>query len=166
MGYRRMDKHVLMAIFRRWIHDQSINKIHQEEGFDRKTIRDYIRLFEAKGYRRGQQIVDQDVLDAALEELLPKNSRGRAKRELFVPHRKELIRLVNPDASAEGNENPSDQLEPVKPKTAYRILVAKYDLEVSYETFKLYAREIGLVAKRKRTPTRLESPPGREAQID
>ena len=161
-----MDKHVLSSILRRWMSGQSINKIHQEEGFDRKTIREYIRLLEAKGYRSEQQIVEKDVLGAALEELLPKNSRSRNKRDLLSPYREELIRLVNPDVPAEENEHPSDRPEPVKPKTAYLILVEKYDLKVSYETFKLYAREIGLVAKRKRAPTRLESPPGRETQID
>ena len=166
MGYRRMDKHVLSSIFRRWMSGQSINKIHQEEGFDRKTIREYIRLFEAGGYRPGQQIVDKHALDAALGEFLPKNSRARNKRDLLTPYREELIGLVNPDASAERNEEPSDKPEPVKPKTAYLILVEKYDLQVSYETFKLYAREIGLLAKRKRAPTRLESPSGRETQID
>jgi transposase len=161
-----MDKHVLSTIFRRWMSGQSINKIHQEEGFDRKTIREYVRLFESKGYRSGQRIIDKDVLEADLEEFLPKNKRGRNKRDLLKPYREELIGLVNPDVSAERNEEPSDRPEPVKPKTAYLILVKKYDLQVSYETYKLYAREIGLAAKRKRTPTRLESPPGRETQID
>jgi len=166
MGYRRMDKHVLSSIFRRWMSGQSITKIHQEEGFDRKTIREYIRLFEAKEYRPGQRIVETDTLDATLDEFLPKNKRSRSKRELLTPYREELIRLVNPDASAGGDKDPFDRPEPVKPKTAYLILVDKYGLEVSYETFKLYAREIGLAAKKKRTPTRLESPPGRETQID
>ena len=95
-----MDRHVLATIFRRWIDNQSIDRIHREEGFDRKTIRDYIRLFEAKGYRPGQQFVDKDLLDAALNEVLPKNSRGRNKRELLIPYREELIRLVTPDASS------------------------------------------------------------------
>ena len=166
MGYRRMDKHVLSAIFRRWIDDQPISRIHREEGFDRKTIRDYIRLFEAKGLRPGQQIPNKDALDAALAQLLPKNSRTRSKRDLLTPYREELIGLVSPDASEQRNEYPANRPEPVKPKTAYLILVGKYNLPVSYETFKLYAREIGLVAKRKRTPTRLETPPGQETQID
>ena len=106
MGYRRMDRHVLASIFRRWMSGHSINKIHQEEGFDRKTIREYIRLFEAKGYRPGQQIVEKDALDSAFAELLPKNSRARNKRDLLTPYREELIRLVNPDAQASGNEDP------------------------------------------------------------
>ena len=161
-----MDKHVLTAIFRRWIDHQSISRIHREEGFDRKTIRAYIGLFEAKGYRSGQQPIDKGFLDSALNELLPKNSRGRSKRELLVPYRKELIRLVNPDSSPEDGESTTDRPEPVKPKTAYLILVEKYRLDVSYETFKLYAREIGLTAQRKRAPTRLETPPGQETQID
>ena len=166
MGYRRMDKHVLKTIFRRWMDEQSISRIHREEGFDRRTIRSYIELFEAKGYRPRLQIADESFLDSDLDELLPKNNRGRAKRDLLVPYREELIRLVNPDASAQGNENPTDRPEAVKPKTAYLILVEKYRLEVSYETFKLYAREIGLMAQRKRAPTRLETPPGQETQID
>ena len=166
MGYRRMDMHVLKAIYRRWVERQPINKIHLEEGFDRKTIRSYIELFESKGFLPGAQLTDGEELDRVLRDLLPKNSRGRAKRELLVPYREELIQLVNPEAALKGSEDPADRLEAVKPKTAYLILVEKYRLDVSYETFKLYAREIGLMAKSKRAPIRLESPPGQETQID
>ncbi|KKL66696.1 hypothetical protein LCGC14_2142390, partial [marine sediment metagenome] len=166
MGYRRLDKHILKAIFHRWIESQSISRIHREEGFDRKTIRSYIELFEAKGLRPGLQMPDED-LDCVLQELLPKNTRGRNKRELLAPYREELLRLVNPDASSGDPESPAERpAEVVRPKTAYLILVEKYRLEVSYETFKLYAREIGLTAQSKRAPTRLESPPGQETQID
>lgn len=167
MGYRRMDKHILKAIFRRWIDSQSISRIHREEGFDRKTIRSYIGLFEAKGLRPELQICDEDDLDRILQELLPKNSRGRNKRELLVPYREELLRLVNSEALPDDPESLAGHtVEAVKAKTAYLILVEKYHLDVSYETFKLYAREIGLMARSKRSPVRLESPPGQETQID
>ena len=157
MGYRRMDKHVLATIFRRWVEGQSINTIKELEGFDRKTVRTYIRRFEAHGYRAGQQDLDQERLDSVLDELLPNNQRSRSKREQLEPYREELIRLVNP------KDSPADA---VKPKTAYLILVEKYRLEVSYETFKIYAREIGLAAQRNRAPTIVELPPGQETQID
>ena len=38
--------------------------------------------------------------------------------------------------------------------------------EVSYKTFKIYAREIGLAVQQHRAPTMVELPPGQETQID
>ncbi len=158
MGYRRMDKHVLATTFRRWIAGQSISTISEIEGFDRKTLRAYISRFEAYGYSPGQEDIDPERLDSLLDALLPNNRRRRSKREQLEPYREELIRLVNPSEAAE---------EAMKPKTAYLVLIEKYGLEVSYETFKLYAKEIGLTAaQRNRAPTRLELPPGGETQID
>ncbi len=57
-------------------------------------------------------------------------------------------------------------MQAVKPKTAWLILREKHGLSVSYETFKLYAREIGLKAKSSRAPIRLVTPPRQETRID
>lgn len=160
MGYRRMDTQVLAVIFRRWIAGQSISTINRTEGFDRKTIRSYIRLFEEHGYRPGQLEVDPEELAQVLGTLVPHNRRSRGKRDQLEPYREELLQLVNPEA------NGKQTLEPVKPKTAYLILVEKYRLDVSYETFKLYAKEIGLAAQSKPAPIPLELPPGKETQLD
>jgi transposase len=167
MGYRRMDMHVLKAILRRWIDGQSINRIHREEGFDRKTIRGYIAALQARGLEPGGRI-DEEEFDRVLSELLPSNRRVRKKRELLEPYREEIVQLVNPDRGddADAHRREEQTAEAVKPKTAWLILREKYDLSVSYETFKLYAREIGLEAKSSRAPIRLETPPGQEIQID
>lgn len=152
-----MDKHVLAAIFRRWIDGQSITTISEQEGFDRKTVRAYIRGFEHHGYQPGQQQLDRQRLDTVLDELLPNNQRSRSKREQLEPYRQELIELVSPSER---------QAEAMKPKTAYLVLMEKYRLDVSYETFKLYAKQIGLMMRRNPAPTLLELPPGQETQID
>ena len=166
MGYRRMDMHVLKAILRRWIDGQSISNIHREEGFDRKTIRSYIALFEGHGLKRGIRVGEEE-LDRVLPKILPENRRQRGCRELLEPYRDELLELVNAGQGCDDNgEGPGPRTEAVKPKTAWLILRERYELPVSYETFKLYAREIGLAARSTRAPIRLESPPGRETQID
>jgi transposase len=161
-----MDKHVLAAIFRRWMEGQSIRRIGSEEGFDRKTIRNYIEMFEAREYSPEMEIINQEEVDRVLDEMLPKNSKPQSKRGLLEPYREELIGLVNPGSSQETKEFFGVKNEAVKPKTAYHIIMAKYKLDVSYETFKLYARQIGLTAKLKKAPTRLEMPPGKETQVD
>jgi transposase len=117
----------------------------------------YLRQLEARGYEPGQTDIDQQEIDRILDALLPTNRRSRNKRDQLVPYRDELIRLVNP---------PDQPADAVKPKTAWLILKEKYGLEVSYETFKLYARQIGLAAQRNRPPTTIEQPPGQETQID
>ena len=87
MGYRRMDMNVLKAFFRRWMDGQSITEIHDQEGFDRKTIRTYIQRFESRGFQPGGQFADDDALDQVLAELLPANHRGRSKREQLEAYR-------------------------------------------------------------------------------
>lgn len=164
MGYRRMDMHVLKTILRRWIDGQSINRIHREEGFDRKTIRGYIVALQARGLEPGRQIEEAEF-ERVLSELLPANRRARSKREMLEPYREEIVQLVNPDRG-DAHRPEEQSVEAVKPKTAWLILREKYGLSVSYETFKLYAREIGLKAKSSRAPIRLETPPGQETQID
>ena len=117
MGYRRMDKHVLATMFRRWIDGQSISTISEQEGFDRKTVRAYVRGFEHHGYQPGRQQVDRQRLEAVFDELLPNNQRSRSKREQLQPYRQELIELVSPS---------DPKAEAMKPKTAYLVLMEKY----------------------------------------
>ncbi len=96
MGYRRMDMHVLKTILRRWIDGKSINRIHPEEGFDRKTICGYIAAIQARGLEPGSQIEEAE-LESVLSELLPANRRAQIKRELHEPYREEIVQLMSPD---------------------------------------------------------------------
>jgi len=154
MGYRYMKIEVLKSIFRRWHTGHTITAIKAAEGFDRKTIRNYINHFKASGYEPGCPIQDEQKLLNQLQSMLPLNARSRSIRKQYLQHKDEIINLI------------TRKEEPVKPKTAFMIVKAKYDLPGSYETFKLFIREHVCEIKANTIPLRIELPPGKEIQLD
>lgn len=161
MGYRRMDLPTLKSIVRRYVAHQSQVEISLQEGFDRKTVRQYLNIIHHHGIRPGEPIPDDEALQKILGDCLPKNTRVRYKRVELEPFRGEINILLGYEPDAEGVRH-----KPVKAKTAYLIIRDKYQLSVSYETFKLYLREIRPAGSRKPACVRLEVEPGQEAQAD
>lgn len=153
MGYRRMNIHDLHSIYRRWKRNQSIQEISHAEGFDRKTIRVYMRKFESIPELYAPDIAADEV-DTKLFELLPANKRSSPVRDGFQDHLQEIIDLL------------TDKEEPVKPKTAFKIIKRKYGLSGSYESFKVFATKVDLVKTGLHQFPRLETLPGQETQID
>ena len=153
MGYRRMDINNLHSLYRRWKNKQSIQEISLAEGFDRKTIRGYLQRFENHPELCSNEL-PADKLDEILFELLPANKRSSPIRDEFSNHLQEIIDLL------------TDKDEPVKPKTAFKIIKQKYNLSGSYESFKVFARKTDLVKTIIKQFPRLETLPGQEVQID
>ena len=160
MGYRHMEIHSLRSIIRRYLDEQSIQEISIQEGFDRKTIRRYLTAVGEYGIEQGKELPDEKRLQEILERVLPANHRSRSKRDQLQGHKKELIALIT------GKRDDDEPAYPVKPKTAYRILRDKYGLDVSYETFKLYVREVKPHLTGQPAPLPIEVPPGSETQLD
>lgn len=153
MGYRRMTTDDLLSIHRRWRVGQTISEISRQEGFDRKTVREYINRFVSVGLKPNEAVEGPDLL-TALSGLLPSNERTHTVRDEFQKHEDEIIKLITADT------------EPVKPKTAYKILVRKYGVSGSYESFKGFMQTQDIQVKGKPTVPRLELPPGKEIQVD
>lgn len=153
MGYRRMDINDLHSIYRRWKNNQNIQEISQTEGFDRKTIRVYLQKFrECPALESGE--LNNEELSRELFQLLPANKRNSPIQDGYQNHLQEIIDLL------------ADKDEPVKPKTAFKIIKRKYQLSGSYESFKVFARKTDLLKTTLKQIPRLETLPGQEAQID
>lgn len=153
MGYRRMNIHDLQALYRRWQSGQSIQSISQAEGYDRKTIRTYVQKFtEDPELCSGK--LGTDELSRRLFALLPVNKRSSPVQDELQNHLQEIIDLL------------TDKDEPVKPKTAFKIIKRKYRLSGSYESFKVFAQKVNLAKTVLKQFPRLETLPGQEIQID
>lgn len=150
MGYRRMTLQDLKTIHRRWLADQSISQIEASEGITRKTVRKYIRQFEAKGW--------ENPSDSQLASLLTPPSRTSRTNDELEPLLEEIRTCIF------GSKEQS--MEPMKPKTAYLVVREKYDLSISYESFKIFVRKHKLAQKSIKPTVRVESAPGEEIQID
>ena len=111
-------------------------------------------MFEVAGYTQGGELPEKQVLMELFKTILPLKARKRTVRKVLEERKEEIISLI------------TRKVEPVKPKTAFLIVREKYDLEVSYETFKLFIREQFFEIKKKNIPLRIELPPGKEIQLD
>ncbi|MBW1838495.1 MAG: IS21 family transposase, partial [Deltaproteobacteria bacterium] len=121
---------------------------------DRKTVREYIMKLQGKGFTRGKDFPRRETLMKAIEDILPKNKKPRKLLDELGKYEEELRRMIN------------DSKEPMRAKTAFEVIQAKYDLKVSYETFKRFAREKDLTKKGRGAMIRIELSPGLETQID
>ena len=119
----------LWEIYRRWRAGQSLARIAAGERRERKTVRRYVRGFAELGLVRDGPGVQRQQFYELVTPLLASNTRWAAPAtEQWLRHRQELRELIN------------RAKDPLKPKTAYLVLKAKYSLDGSYETFKRLAR--------------------------
>jgi transposase len=155
MGYRAMARRALWEIYRRWVDGQSVSGIAREEGWDRKTVRLYLKGLAAAGLERRGPAVAQQRFSEIVGAAMPKQPARRSPvRDHLGEHLEELRALIQRDQ------------EPLKPKSAFLVVNEKYELQVSYETFKRFARRHGLKRKKRRRMIRIELPAGKETQLD
>ncbi len=155
MGYRKMKKRDLWEIYRRWQAGQSLSHIAVNERRDRKTVRFYVEGLEGLGLAPSGASMDEQRFYQAVENLLPtRNERPAPGSDQLLPHVDELWELINRAKEA------------LKPKTAFLVIRTKYELSVSYATFKRFARQQGLSRVERKRMIRIELPPGLETQLD
>ena len=155
MGYRRMKKRDLWEIYRRWQAGQSLSHIAANERRDRKTVRYYLQGFGNLGLAPSGTSMDDQQFYQVVQNLLPtRNERPAPGSEQLLPHVDELRELINRSKEA------------LKPKTAFLVVRTKYELSVSYATFKRFARQQGLSRVERKRMIRIELPPGLETQLD
>lgn len=152
MGYHMIDLEQLYEIYRRHHSGQNKAQIGQL-GYDRKTIRKYLGIIEERGLNPDAPLFSRDEFVAICKDAVQtRRSRNSTAEYQFDQHKEEIEVLV------------SDRSEPVKPKTAYRIIREKYGLAASYESFKRFFRK-NFPAERSQI-IRIELEPGRELQVD
>jgi len=153
MPYKRIVKVEILEIIRRYFDGQNISRISEATGFDRKTIRKYIREITS----RGVNCYEREKILLFLEEAAPNLSgRPKSKQAILSRYIDEISLLIN---------DPSNSL---KPKTAFEVISYRHDLEgkVSYSSFKRFIRKNKLQIIKDRTTCRLEVEAGSQLQID
>ncbi len=153
MSYKRILRLEILEVIRRYFDGQNISQISEATGFDRKTIRKYIKEITSRG------ITDYDkgkILSLLEESALRLSGRPTIKQAILAPYTEEISMLIN---------NPSNYL---KPKTAFEVISSRHDLEgkVSYSSFKRFISKNKLTVFKDKTTCRLEYDPGNQVQID
>lgn len=154
--FRIMD---IFEILRRFQAGHKIKAIARSLGYDRKTIRKYLKVLRSKGIPvdPGSPMVkiDDEKILSLLGEIVSENERSSDKQALLEPYRDELIHLVTE--------------KDLKPKSAFNILCETHDHlreQVSYTSFKRFTRRHELALKSKSVTCRIEVEPGSQLQID
>lgn len=152
MGYRMINLDQLYEIYRR--HHNGQKKTHIcLLGYDRKTIRKYLNIIEERGLTPDAPLSSRDdFADVCRDILQTRKPRKSTAESQFEDLKEEISQLV------------LNKGEPVKPKTAYRIVREKYGLDASYESFKRFYRKN--FPAEENTIIRIELEPGRELQVD
>ena len=146
----------IYEIIRRWYDQQKIAHIANALGYDRKTVRHYIKLAQQLGLSQHQPLPDKEQLIHLLNQAIVPPKRPQQAQQLLARFLPEITDLVN------------DKFNPVKPKIAFEVICEKYDLsgKLSYSSFKNFVRNNQIAISPDLATCRLEAEPGTEAQID
>lgn len=156
MAFKRILMMDIREIVRRYKAGQTIRTISETLGYDRKTVRKYIRHLQEKGISlRDDTPIDKEEIVVVLREIAVETERPSDKQALLKPYLEELKELI---------DKPSD----MKPKTAFKVLCGRHDLtgKVSYTSFKRFVRSNHLVLNVKEITCRIETETGDELQVD
>ncbi|MFZ5534574.1 MAG: IS21 family transposase [Patescibacteria group bacterium] len=156
MGYKEITVMDIYEIIRRWHDQQKIAHIANALGYDRKTVRHYIKLAQQLGLSLQQPLPDKEQLIHLLNQSIAPPQRPQQAQQLLERFLPEITDLVNA------------KFNPVKPKIAFEVICEKYDLsdKVSYSSFKNFVRNHQIAISADQATCRLEVEPGSEAQLD
>lgn len=158
MAYHRRSSMEKWEVIERWHRGQAIAGIAKALGYDRKTVRGYIRQAIRHGLRRDAALPSREEIVDLFTAEERTGGRGASSINRLSEHLDELKGLIDPD----------DSNQALKPKLAFEVLIERHGLEgkVSYSSFKRFVKR-NLVSLHPRMSTcRLEASPGREVQID
>jgi len=154
MAYRKMEPEDLYEYYRRYLKGQSPREIARNMATDPKTVRKYLKLMEATGLNRENPVLERTQGLTICRGLIPVMEKKHTAQDKLEPYKSYLSEIIH------------DPQEPIKPKTAFLVVKEKYGINISYETFKRFARIHDLQKVQVKQIIRIELPPGREVQID
>jgi transposase len=157
MGYRRVTAELLWDIYSRTRAGESNRAISKSLGLDKKTVNSYVAMIAKLGIP--ENLAFAELLER-LSALVPRNVKPKPASSIFESLEEEIRSLIA------GNKEAHQ--DPMKAKTAWEVVSRRHGLAgtTSYESFKRFVRDRGISEKRHDPVVRLETEPGKEAQID
>ncbi|NIO72639.1 MAG: IS21 family transposase [Anaerolineae bacterium] len=152
MARRVVTMNEIVEMIYQWHQGAGYKRIVRSLGFDRKTVRKYVRLAQKVEVARGEPFPEESELISRLREVSDSHLlRETPAQDLLVPHRQWMAELLKE--------------KEMTAKQVWRLLAEQTDLSVSYPTVKRYLRaEFQFGAPQ--VTIRLEVEPGSQAQVD
>ncbi|MCU7518088.1 MAG: IS21 family transposase [Ignavibacteria bacterium] len=150
MAYNRITTMNILEVLKRHNQGQSISSIASSMGYDRKTVRKYLKAIKNNPAEDPEGIIKSLIMSEVM-------GRPREKQDILTPFKEEIQSLIN------------DTSNKLKPKSAFEVISLKYDLtgRVSYSSFKRFVHKNQLIKSSLRTSTcRITTEPGSQCQID
>ncbi len=154
MAYKKITLMDVWELFRQWQAQRKVKQIAESMGLDRKTVRKYLNEFKAKGLTQYIPLEDKEPIMAILQAIVNDPEHNTPAQDTLQPHRDEIAELL-------GGAR-------LKMTTAYEVIVTRYELssKVSLSSFKRFVQTHRLLPDNRKTTCRMETPPGKEVQID
>jgi hypothetical protein len=153
MGFHMIKIEEIYEIYRHYLDGKSKSEIGRQSGLDRKTVREYIRIFESYDLSLNDNKLGFSEFVLKLEGKLPAREKRKGKMEELRAVKNTVVELF---------ENDRD----LRVETVYRIVKAKVGIGSSYGTFRRFVLGEGLFKPMPREMLRIELPAGEEIQID
>ena len=151
VSYKKVVVMELSEMIRRKKDGQSISKISQVSGRDRKTIRKYIWLHSHEVASGEEGVI---LSGKRLQSIVEKTRKHSSRQKIFEQYYEEIKGLL------------SDKKNKLKIKSVYEVIQKRHDiLESSLSSFKRYLRANNL-GRETIITCRIEQPPGSEIQVD
>lgn len=146
----------IWEVIRRWHDHQSNSRIARTLGYDRKTVRRYIRFAQSKGICHSRPLPPKEEVLRLLDGIDADGGRTPQAQSLLDQYLSELAELVNdPDLG-------------LPPKLAFEALCERHGLlgRVSYSSFKRFIQAHRVEFYPQQVTCRIEVEAGAELQID
>lgn len=156
MAFREIGIMDIWEVIRRWHNHHSISQIAKALGYDRKTVRRFIRFGQSKGLSLETALPEKEDVLALLNGIEGGGGRTPQARSLLDQYLTELVELV-------GDPNVG-----LLPKLAFEVLCERHALtgKVSYSSFKRFIQTHRSAFHSEQVTCRLEGEAGQELQID
>lgn len=143
----------VMEVLYQWHQGAGIKAITRSLGYDRKTVRRYVRAGLVAGLKRGAPFPKEQEILGKIKAALGRSAmvRKAPAKEVVGRYRDEIAELL--------------QEKEMTTKQVMRLLVERHGLNVSYASVLRYVGEEFNRGKSEAT-VHLETEPGKEAQVD
>lgn len=152
MSRRQVAMNEIAEMIYQWYQGVSLKEIQRSLGFDRNTVRKYVRLAQSVGITRGAPFpTETDLMEKIKGKIDSSVLITTPAQELIAPHRQWITDLL--------------QDEKIEAKQIWRLFREKTDLKIGYCTMLRYLRnqfQWGAPV----VTVRIEVDPGSQAQVD
>lgn len=154
MAYKTIRLMDVWELFRQWQARRKVKDIAESMHLDRKTARKYIQAFQARGLSQDMPLEDKGPIMAILQDIVNSPAYEKPSQDTLKPHLDEITHLL-------GGAR-------LKMTSVYDILCQRYGLseKVSLSSFKRFVQAHQLLPDNRKNTCRMETPPGKEVQID